>query len=43
MLPHHPYVLTPWGDGPLPVTRLPDEVASGREQMPPPDDPAHDF
>jgi hypothetical protein len=27
----------------VPVTRLPDEVASAREQMPSPDDPVHDF
>jgi hypothetical protein len=43
VLPHHPYRYTPWGEGRLPATRLPDEVASGRNKLPPPDDPAYDF
>jgi hypothetical protein len=43
VLPHHPYRYTPWGEGRLPATRLPDEVASGRSKLPPPDDPAYDF
>ncbi len=43
VLPHHPYRFTPWGEGPLPATRLPDEVSSGRNKLPPPDDPAYNF
>ena len=43
LLPHHPYRLTPWGEGPLPVTRLPDDKGSGDERLPAADDPAHDF
>ncbi|MGH9112073.1 MAG: sulfatase-like hydrolase/transferase [Acidimicrobiales bacterium] len=43
VLPHHPYRLTPWGDGQLPVTRLPDEISSGRNKLPATDDPAYDF
>lgn len=44
VLPHHPYRFTPWGEGPLPATRLPDEVSSSaRNKLPPPDDPAYDF
>jgi len=43
VLPHHPYRFTPWGEGPLPATRLPDEVSSGRNRLPAPDDPAYDF
>jgi Sulfatase len=43
VLPHHPYRFTPWGEGPLPATRLPDEVSSGRNKLPAPDDPAYDF
>lgn len=43
VLPHHPYRFTPWGEGALPATRLPDEVSSGRNKLPPPDDPAYDF
>ena len=42
-IPHHPYVLTPWGEGTLPATRLPDEISSGGNQLPPVDDPAYDF
>ena len=43
VLPHHPYRLTPWGDGHLPATRLPDEISSGRNKLPAVDDPAYDF
>lgn len=43
LLPHHPYRLTPWGDGQLPVTRLPDDKGTGEEKLPGPDDPAHEF
>ena len=43
VLPHHPYRFTPWGEGPLPATRLPDEVSSGRNKLPATDDPAYDF
>jgi hypothetical protein len=43
LLPHHPYRLTPWGDGPVPVTRLPDDKGRGDERLPAADDPAHDF
>jgi hypothetical protein len=42
-LPHHPYLLTPWGDGLLPVTRLPDGVSHGANKLPATDDPAYDF
>jgi hypothetical protein len=42
-LPHHPYLLTPWGRGYLPVTRLPDEVSHGGNKLPAADDPAYDF
>lgn len=42
-LPHHPYLLTPWGEGYLPVTRLPDEVSHGGNKLPATDDPAYDF
>lgn len=40
--PHHPYNLTPWGDGLLPATRMPDE-SKGGPTLPAPDDPAYDF
>jgi hypothetical protein len=43
LLPHHPYRLTPWGDGPLPAVRLVDESSSGGERMPAVDDPAYGF
>jgi hypothetical protein len=43
VLPHHPYRFTPWGEGRLPATRLPDEVSSGRNKLPATDDPAYDF
>jgi hypothetical protein len=43
VLPHHPYLLTPWGEGYLPATLLPDEIATGANKLPPPDDPAYDF
>lgn len=43
LLPHHPYRLTPWGDGQLPATRLPDTKGTGEERLPEPGDPAHDF
>jgi hypothetical protein len=42
-IPHHPYVLTPWGEGSLPATRLPDEISGEGNQLPPVDDPAYDF
>jgi hypothetical protein len=42
-IPHHPYVLTPWGEGSLPATRLPDEISGGENQLPPVDDPAYPF
>src|SRR5919106_923260 len=43
VLPHHPYKFTPWGEGPLPATRLTDEVSSERNKLPATDDPAYDF
>jgi hypothetical protein len=43
VLPHHPWRFTPWGEGPLPAFRLPDEISSGRNKLPPTDDPAYDF
>jgi hypothetical protein len=43
VLPHHPWRFTPWGEGPVPAFRLPDEISSGRNKLPPTDDPAYDF
>jgi hypothetical protein len=43
LLPHHPYRLTPWGDGPLPVIRFIDESSSGGGRLPEVDDPAYGF
>jgi hypothetical protein len=43
LLPHHPYLLTPWGEGRLTSVRFPDEVASGANKLPSPDDPAYEF
>lgn len=43
ILPHHPYVLTPWGSGEMPTTWMPDRAASDDTRLPDPDDPAYDF
>jgi len=43
LLPHHPYRLTPWGDGLQPATRLPDEIATGGNRLPAVGDPAYGF
>jgi hypothetical protein len=43
VLPHHPYLLTPWGDGYLPAIRLPDRISHGANKLPAVDDPAYDF
>jgi hypothetical protein len=43
ILPHHPYVLTPWGDGEIPSTWLPDGVGRDATALPPADDPGYQF
>lgn len=43
VLPHHPYVLTPWGEGAMTHTWMPDEVAEGSNMLPPVDDPGYEF
>lgn len=42
-IPHHPYVLTPWGSGEIPTTWMPDNFEEEETKLPPPDDPAYDF
>jgi hypothetical protein len=42
-IPHHPYVLTPWGSGDSPTTWMPDNFEDERTKLPAPDDPAYDF
>ena len=42
-LPHHPYWLTPWGEGTLPEAYTPDGAHIDPLEMPPVDDPSHDF
>ena len=43
MLPHHPYLLTPWGERTIPRTWLPDEMSRGTTALPPADDPGYEF
>jgi len=43
LLPHHPYRLTPWGEGRLTATLFPEEVAGDANKLPSPEDPAYEF